>query len=163
MAWWPWGLASDCKAEFKGGKMWLSLGEWTLTLPISISGPVVFLHFFPKKLQSPIMRSYVKCCKIQVPPSGLSKLLWILLHIVMQSWGFAGFYILKGCLSRGLLLEECNIRGQTHPLHAWQKFEITVVVSRSCIKCVLMCFKSLSLRGKTTNTILTFIKQTLSL
>lgn len=34
----PWSLASVCKAEFKGGEMWLSLGEWTLTLPISISG-----------------------------------------------------------------------------------------------------------------------------
>lgn len=130
--------------------MWPSLGEWTLTLPIPIFGPVVFLPFFPppKKLQSPIMRSYVKCCKIQVPPSCLSKLLWILLHIVMQSWGFAGLCILKGRISRGLLSEECGICGQTHPLHAWQKCEITVVVSLSCIKCVLMCFKSLAFGEK---------------
>lgn len=142
MAWWPWGQASDCKAEFKGGKMWLSLGEWTVTLPMF--GMVVFLNFIRKKLQSPIMRSYVKCCKVQVPSLCLSKLLWILLHIVMQSWGFAGLCILKDCLSRGLLSEECSIRGQTHPLHAWRKFEITIVVSLSFIKYVLMGFKSLA-------------------
>lgn len=53
--------------------MWLSLGEWTVTLPIF--GMVVFLNFIRKKLQSPIMRSYVKCCKVQVPSLCLSKLL----------------------------------------------------------------------------------------
>lgn len=108
-----------------------------------------FPAFFLKKLQSPIMRSYVKCCKIQVPRSCLSDLLWILLHIVMQSWGFTGLCILEGCLSRGLLSEECSILGQTHPLHVWQDvfFKITVVVSLSCIKCVLICFKSLAFRG----------------
>lgn len=35
----------------------------------------------------------------------------------------------------------------THPLHAWQKLEITIVVSLSCIKCVLMDSKSLPMEG----------------
>lgn len=88
--------------------------------------------------KSPIMRSYAKCCKVQVASSCLSELFWILLHIVMQSWGFPP--------SRGLLSEECSIRRATHPRHAWQKPEITIVVSLSCIKWLLMCSESLPIK-----------------
>lgn len=53
--------------------MWLSLGKRTVTSPIF--GMVVFLNLIRKKLQSPIMRSYVKYCKVQVPSSCLSVIL----------------------------------------------------------------------------------------
>lgn len=103
-------------SEFKAGRMWLRPGKPNHTWPIPISGPVILLHFFLQKLQSLIMRSYVKCCKIQVPPSWLSELLWILLHIVMQLWGFAGLCFLDDCLRCEILPEECSFRGPTRPL-----------------------------------------------
>lgn len=84
------------------------------------------------------MRSYAKCCKVQVASSCLSEPFWILLHIVMQSWGFPP--------SRGLLSEECSIHRATHPRHTWQKPETTIMVSLSCIKCVLMCSESLPIK-----------------
>lgn len=71
------------------------------------------------------------------------------LHACQGSFEF--FYTLLCRAEVFLCARRCFQRNAasrpTHPLHAWQKLEITIVVSLSCIKCFLMDSKSLPIEG----------------
>lgn len=71
------------------------------------------------------------------------------LHACQGSFEF--FYTLLCRAEVFLCTRHCFQRNAasraTHPLHAWQKLEITIVVSLSCFKCVLMDSKLLPMEG----------------